>query len=223
MLYFIDLNIERSNVVPRSPFFLKSPSYIRRAKKYGWYNYLMDLTKIDFETNRLRLVTQVKNYHEFDKEIFKELNEEITAFLICEPFNILEETKKAVSNRYEKILAGKDISLRVLDKKTEEFLGHATLTEVDTQTPELGIWIKKSAHGSGYGKEAMQGLKEWAEKHLNYDYLLYPVDKRNISSIKIAESLGGVIGRMYDKKFKSGKLLHTIDYKIYKNKDEKYL
>ena len=83
------------------------------------------------------------------------------------------------------------------------------------KTPELGIWIKKSAHGHGYGKEAVVALKEWANENIEYEYILYPVVDENYASRRIPEFLGGKIAREYDKESMSGKKWHFIEYRIY--------
>ena len=94
-------------------------------------------------------------------------------------------------------------------------MGCAGLHHIDKKTPELGIWIKKSAHGHGYGKETMVALKEWADKNLSYEYILYPVAKENYPSRKIPEFLHGKVEREYDKINMSGKKLHLLEYRIY--------
>ena len=37
----------------------------------------------------------------------------------------------------------------------------------------MGVWLKKSVHGHGFGKEAMTAIKKWADDNLDYDYILY--------------------------------------------------
>ena len=111
--------------------------------------------------------------------------------------------------------AGTNLQMVVLNKETGDFLGCAGLHKIDEKTPELGIWIKKSAHGHGYGKEAMHALKSWADQNLNYDYILYPVDTRNVVSRRIPESLGGKITREYSLVSETGRKLHMVEYRIY--------
>ena len=108
------------------------------------------------------------------------------------------------------------ISLLIVDKDSEEFLGYISIHQVNTKTPELGIWLKKSAHGYNYGYEALHLLKIWAETNLHYDYLKYPVDKQNIPSRKLAEKLGGRIEDKYIKTSESGNLLDEVEYRFYK-------
>ncbi len=41
----------------------------------------------------------------------------------------------------------------ILDRETGRFLGCAGLHELEAARPELGVWLKKSAHGNGFGRE----------------------------------------------------------------------
>ena len=87
-----------------------------------------------------------------------------------------------------------DLTFVVLKKDDEEFLGCCGIHgRENTRTPELGIWIKESAHGRNYGREAVVVACQWALKHIEFEYLIYPVDRNNFPSRKIPESMGGVI------------------------------
>jgi hypothetical protein len=56
---------------------------------------------------------------------------------------------------------------------------------------------------------------EWAKASIEYEYLRYPVDKRNIPSKRIPEQLGGIIGRELKKINQSGNELDEVEYQIY--------
>ncbi len=153
---------------------------------------------------------------EYAQDIFRELTREITTFMGPKPPEDIEETIAYINSQLPKIESGGELPVVILNRQTKEFLGCGGIHELKTRTPKLGIWIKKSAHGNKYGQEAVKGLKEWAEKNLDYDYLRYPVDKQNIPSRKIPESLGGVIKKEYKRKNESGKTLDEVEYWIYK-------
>lgn len=173
----------------------------------------MDTTKIIITTERLLLVPLSLEYAE---DLFAEFTDEITEYMYPKtPINI-QETIDYITQAIPKMQKGTDMTRVILNKDTKEFLGAGGLHQLDTDTPEPGIWIKKSAHGNGYGKEAIAALKDWAEKNLKYSYLKYPVDKRNIGSRKIAESLGGIIEDEYQKANMAGKMLDEVEYRIYK-------
>ncbi len=62
--------------------------------------------------------------------------------------------------------------------------------------------------------EAIQTLISWAAEHIDFDYAIYPVDKANAPSRKIAESLGGSIFEEKKMKTKSGRYLDEVVYRI---------
>jgi len=155
----------------------------------------------------------------FTEEIFREFTPEITRFMSPRSPKKLEETKQFIQSSLEKMKKNQDLQMVILKKATKEFLGCAGLHHLDTCSPELGIWIKKSAHGQGFGREAISALKKWADNNLEYEYLLYPVDQDNLPSRRIPESLGGIIARKYNQKSQSGKTLHLLEYRIYPPKN----
>src|SRR3989344_3002706 len=163
------------------------------------------------ETKRLLLKPLSMQWKEV---IFREFTEEITLFMFPRAAKKMAETEDFIVSTMEKMKQGKEIVCVTLEKQSEEFLGCAGLHEINTNFPELGIWLKKSAHGKKYGREAITDLKQWADEHLTYDHIVYPVDRDNIASRKIPESLGGVIHREYEKKNLSGNTLHTVEYWI---------
>ena len=171
----------------------------------------MDTSKITIETKNLRLKSITPDYAE---DIFKEFSADITTFMLPKPANKIEETQDFIEKSIAENQAGRNFQIVILDKKNN-FLGCGGLHHPDTKTPELGVWIKKSAHGHGYGKEAMVALKNWADENLDYEYILYPVDEKNSPSRKIPESLGGQIAREYDHVNQSGNKLRLIEYRIY--------
>lgn len=173
----------------------------------------MDLSNVIIETERLRLVPISPQYRE---ESFREFTPEITRFMLPKSPDTIEETDAFIASAELDLKNGKNLTIVVLKKETNEFLGCGGLHHIDTQTPEPGIWIKKSAHGHGYGVEAVTGLKEWADKNLEYEYLKYPVDKINIASRKIAESLGGIVKQEQMTVGMGGQQLDEVEYHIYK-------
>ena len=175
---------------------------------------MLDLKNFKLETERLVLIPVSLDYA---AEIFKEFTTEITKYMFPETPEKIEETEDFIKKSNAELLAGKTLNVVILDRQTQEFLGCSGLNDIDTRQPEPGIWVKKSAHGKGYGFEAVKALAYWAEENLDYDYLLYPADVRNLASCKIAEKLGGQLFNKRDFTKRSGFVLHLADYKIVKN------
>ena len=54
--------------------------------------------------------------------------------------------------------------IRRLDNR--ECLGMASLEDADSVSPELGLWLKESAHGQGFGREVVAALVDWGHATL---------------------------------------------------------
>jgi [ribosomal protein S5]-alanine N-acetyltransferase len=148
------------------------------------------------------------------QDIFREFTDDVTRYMEPRPARDIAETEAFVQESVLGLEKGTDCTLAILTRDGQEFLGCAGLHRPHTKQPELGIWLKKSGHGKNYGLEAIRGLKDWADRNLEYDCLLYPVDRENIPSRKIAESLGGKVALTREKKSLSGRKLNLIIYKI---------
>jgi RimJ/RimL family protein N-acetyltransferase len=85
-----------------------------------------------------------------------------------------------------------------------ECLGMASLEDADSVSPELGFWLKESAHGKGFGREVVAALVEWGHATLGKGSFIYPVAVQNIASRRIAENLHGeIIGNRTNPKYDS--------------------
>ena len=127
-------------------------------------------------------------------EIFKEFTAEITTYMFPRSPSHISETEEFISNAGKQREAGTDLGFVILDKQHGEFLGvcgvHGTR---NPRQPEFGIWLKKAAQKKGLGREAISILKVWCEQTLSIDGFIYPVDRRNQPSRRIAEALGGKV------------------------------
>lgn len=172
----------------------------------------MNLLDVVINSERLRMIP---TSDDSAQDIFKEFNLEITKYMSPRSPKKIEDTFKYIKSSRLKMEKGEDLGLTIFDKKNGEFLGQCGLHRINTPTPEIGIWVKIDAQGNSYGKEAVTSIKNWCDENIKYKYITYPVDKRNISSRKIAESLGGVVKREFKKTNPSGKVLDEIEYWIY--------
>jgi [ribosomal protein S5]-alanine N-acetyltransferase len=178
----------------------------------------LDLNAVEIATERLilRPITSA-----LAEQIFAEFTPEITKFLIARSPQHISETERFIAETTAKRGRGSDLCLAILAKESEEYLGGCGLHGRDNaREPELGIWVKKSAHGRGFGREAVAGVRDWAECHLVVDAFVYPVDRKNTASRRIAESLGGVIVRYELIKTMSGGELDAVVYRISARRQE---
>ena len=174
----------------------------------------MDLRKIKIETERLLLVPISKKYSE---QVFSEYREPVTMYMNHGPPDSVDSVNERIEEREADMKKGTRLFMAVLRKESGEFLGCFALEDLDQKNPELGGWLKKSAHGHRYGQEAAAALKQWADKNLQYNHIVWPCVTMNASSRKLAESLGGKVQREYEKKTASGKTWPYVDYWIPKN------
>ena len=85
-----------------------------------------------------------------------------------------------------------------------ECLGMAGLERADSVSPEVGLWLKESAHGQGFGREVVTALVEWGRATLGKASFIYPVAVQNTASRRIAEKLHGeIIGNRRNPKYDS--------------------
>lgn len=173
----------------------------------------LELSTLCIEAERIRLVPASES---FANDIFCEFSNDITTYMMPKAATDISETLEFLHHSAEARQAKTELIFAICKKgETAEFLGMCGLHGRDSMLePELGIWLKKSAHGNGYGREAIQTLMRWAQDNVQLEAFIYPVDKRNIPSRKIPEALGGVIIMEKQEINRSGNLLDEVVYRI---------
>ena len=150
----------------------------------------MDLSSVWLSSQRLLL----KSFTGDDaREAFLAATPTIARFMSWEPAPSLEAFERIWQSWIPRMRAGTDVSLAVRHKPSLEFLGTAGLHNTDAIEPEVGIWIKESRHGYGYGREAVAMILAFAANDLGKQAVMYPVVEQNGPSRRLAESLGGRI------------------------------
>jgi RimJ/RimL family protein N-acetyltransferase len=97
-----------------------------------------------------------------------------------------------------------EFSLVIRRRDTNECLGIAALEHADHASPEIGLWLKESAHGQGYGREVVETVIAWASNNFGKESFIYPVAVQNTASRRIAEGLGGrIVGSVTRPKYEA--------------------
>jgi RimJ/RimL family protein N-acetyltransferase len=112
-----------------------------------------------------------------------------------------------------RMAAGTELFVVVRSSSTGEFLGMTGLHGIGEREPEIGIWIKERAHGSGYGREAVAAIIAWVPGRIEAAALRYPVVVENWPSRRLVESLGGVVVGTRELNKPSGRLDEVV-YRI---------
>lgn len=175
----------------------------------------MDTSKLILETQRLYLKPVCNTYRE---EIFKEFTKEITTYMDVDSSEDIKEIDRFIQISIKEMKWWEGYQAIIVNKNNHEFVWGAGLHHINSPTPSIGIRLKSSIQWNGYGKEVIQVLKNWLDNHIDYHYIIYMADKRNIPSRKLAEFLGGVMYQEKDIKNANGKVLYLLEYRVYKTK-----
>lgn len=172
----------------------------------------MNFKNVVISSERLKL-TPISD--KFTMDIFENFTTEITTYMYPKVAEDVSETETFVTRSIEQREAGSDLVMAILDKTSGEFIGCVGLHDINTRVPEIGIWTKKSSHGNGYGLEAVSTAIEFARDNLEFEHLLYPVDKRNKASRRIPEYHNGIMKGESIVVAQGGNELQIVDYWIY--------
>ena len=158
---------------------------------------------------------------EYRENICREFTPGITKYMPFTPDGDITLTEDFIRLSMQELQDETNLQLCILLKKNEnEFLGCCGLHHINKRAIEIGLWLKKSVHGRGYGTETVEALIGWGNEQFDFDYLFYPVDKENIASRKIPEKLGFTAAKSYLKRKSATENLDIIEYR--KNKNDIY-
>jgi RimJ/RimL family protein N-acetyltransferase len=135
-------------------------------------------------------------------EVFKCITPSIAKFMPWEPPSWSEYLARC--EKREQAPEPNQFPFVIRRFDNNECLGMASFEDADSVSPELGLWLKESAHGQGFGREVVGALVEWGRATLGKTSFLYPVAVQNTASRRIAESLHGeIIGNRTNPKYDS--------------------
>lgn len=101
----------------------------------------------------------------------------------------------------------------IILKETKEMIGQAGLTMQpykNTEVLEIGYLLKENFWHYGYAKEAACGCKKYAFEHLKKDKVYSIMKADNLSSIKVAESIGMNKEDEFITQYYNGDMLHFL-------------
>lgn len=156
----------------------------------------MKLNEVVIETKRLKLVP-INTSH--IRPVYKSFTRDISQYMFPQYTGRMEDTETFVMDAMKGLEEGTNLQMVITDKETNRFLGCVGLHHVGKTDPELGVWVRKTAHSNGYGLEAIRGVAAWAKENIEFEHMIYPVDKINRSSRRIAVSIGGKFMKSYRK------------------------
>jgi ribosomal-protein-alanine N-acetyltransferase len=132
------------------------------------------------------------------------------------PADSLLETQAFIAFSRAELQQGRSIQWVMSDPGPgARFVGCIGLHGIDEHRPELGLWVAASRQGVGLGLEAATAVIRWARSYLPHvEAIRYPVDRRNLPSLRIPERLGGTIQREFMSVSLDGQTLDQVEYLI---------
>ena len=137
---------------------------------------------------------------------FKEFTPRITRYQFPEPFQSVEETRAFIADAQALRAEGEALVCAILNADGA-FLGSVEARNLTSPTPEVGLWLKASAQGMGYGRETMEAFLGFLRENGRIDFFVYEADRRNPASTRLAAALKGEYQCAYDVEGAGGKLL----------------
>jgi ribosomal-protein-alanine N-acetyltransferase len=197
-------------------------------EKYNWCNsnyeepgsslskvniFMMEInSNIVIHTNRLILEPIHEKYID---DINTGFTQEITTYMPFNPNGDRNEIINFVENAKNNLIQKTDIVFVALNLK-REFIGCCGIHNINKESVELGLWLRKEYQNQGFGTEIINVLTDFAEQNLEFNYMVYPVDKENIRSRRIPENLGFIPFKTYKQKKSDSIDLNIIEFRKYK-------
>lgn len=181
------------------------------ALAYRLQHELNKVSNRELETNRLILKPiQLSDA----QEIHTHFDENVIKYMYPSVNESLSETETFILGNIEKRTQDLDYIYTVRLKDNYEFLGLVGLHALNTEMPEIGIWLKTEAQNKKFGIESVKALINLS-KALGYKSLIYPVDHRNIASVKIPLHFNGKqIKSVQPQTTQDGRQLEIVTYEI---------
>ena len=150
----------------------------------------------------------------YSNSFLEEYYNEITKYQYPDSFSNINTANEIVSGFVKDMEQGNMLELVILTQEGE-FIGSMEAFGIKEKTPEIGLWLKRSAHGKGYGYEALKGLLDHLNATGKYQYYIYEVDVRNVASIRLVEKFHFEKGGYEEITTESGKMLTLQTYHVF--------
>lgn len=170
-----------------------------------------------FKTKHLTVIPASLDYAE---DYYREFTQEICQYQYPDAFSSPEEARKLLGCFIREMEQGKMLELMLLDQNGQ-FVGSMEAFGLQESEIEIGLWLKKSAQGSGWGYEALAGLLEYLSRQYPRPYYVYEADERNTASVHLVKKFPVRVGKTNEITTESGKPLRLTVFHILTETAEK--
>ena len=139
------------------------------------------------QSPKLSLVLQT---HRYDEDIFDGYTHQVASMMDTPPFTTLSDVAMQTEIFAHQWQLGIDALYCIIDS-SGRFYGQVSLMDLQSETPEIGIWVAEKHQGKGVGKKALHLLLDEARK-LGITKCVYPVRFENLRSISLVSGFSNV-------------------------------
>jgi RimJ/RimL family protein N-acetyltransferase/GNAT superfamily N-acetyltransferase len=124
--------------------------------------------------------------------------------------NSIESCLNYLKNKELKTRAGERAEYGIFIRESGEYIGNIQVFNISRETrgAEIGYWLKKSATGKGYMREALRILEEYCFRGLELYRLQLSCDVRNAASARVI----GACGYFYEGRLRGDRFEASGDY-----------
>lgn len=146
-----------------------------------------------FETERLLIRAPQWGDGQAVNDAVKESIEELRPWMPwAQRVPSAEESESNIRQARLQFLDRSDLRLMLTLKHTGELVGSSGLHRIDWRARrfEIGYWVRTSFSGQGYVTEAVNGIADFAIRHLNANRIEIRCDSKNERSSRVAVRAG---------------------------------
>lgn len=141
----------------------------------------------EWKSDRLKFIPVDEEYQ---KDLMVHLTPKVTQYLSFDRMDNPLFAKLFIKSSEAEQARGAALVLVIKDRITDEFLGSCGIHDINQETAELGLWLKKEAQGKGFGTEIVKKLIEITKQECFTKLILYSVETANFASQTLAEKTG---------------------------------
>lgn len=146
----------------------------------------INLENVVIETPRCRIEPFRIEWIDFQDltEAFCEANENL---YVSEHLPTIEQEQSFITGTITSRRSGKAFECFVFEKWSNHIIGAIGINSIDSNEPNLGLWIRKEYQWKWYGTEMYSHFISWLKNETNLTFVKHATNPENIGSIHLAE------------------------------------
>ena len=123
-------------------------------------------------------------------DYFGEFNEEITKYQWPDPFETIDDAKGLLKEFMDEMDVKETLFYSVISDEGD-FAGSVELHGLNSECPEIGVWIAQKEQRKGYAYASLKALLDIARSEYGKTRFFYEADIRNEGSMMLLKKFEG--------------------------------